>query len=70
VLYKHCGNHLQVYLANTGWFGAKKKKKKTRSLAYVLSTQQQESCVDRNMLSTVALPNKFRYNVEIDRVRG
>lgn len=47
--------------------GGKKKKKK---LAYVHSSQQQESYVDRNVLSTVALLNKFRYNVEIDGVIG
>lgn len=41
-----------------------------KKLAYVHSSQQQESYVDRNVLSTVVLLNKFRYNVEIDRVIG
>lgn len=47
-----------------GQFGTEKK------MAYVHSSQQQESYVDRNVLSTVALLIKFRYNVEIDGVIG
>lgn len=49
------------------WSSLVQKKKK---LAYEHSSQQQESSVDRNVLSTVALLNKFRYNVEIDGVIG
>lgn len=40
------------------------------NLVHVHSSQHQESYIDRNMLSTVALLNKFRYNVEIDGVIG
>lgn len=51
-------------------YGAVWYRKKKKKLAYVHSSQQQESYVDRNVLSTVALLDKFRYNVEIDGVIG
>lgn len=45
-------------------------RKKIGICAFQHFSQQQESYVDRNVLSTVVLLNKFRYNVEIDGVIG